>query len=83
MKKKEVLTEAQIDKAYEIVKGFNIADGEGEKRFEPGKRKPQIVFEKDFKPEVWKSLLKLDAVKLVEDVEVREDEVVIFEKIED
>lgn len=81
-KKAATLTEAQIDKAYEIKKGFNIPDGEDEKRFEPGKTKPQIVFEKDFEPKVWKALVSSGAVEPVEDTEVKEDEVIVFEKVE-
>lgn len=81
-KKAETLTEKQIDKAYEIVRGFNVPDGDDEKRFEPGKTKAQIVFEKDFAPKVWKSLVAGGAVRLVEDTEVKPDEVIVFEKIE-
>lgn len=67
--KAEYLTEAQVAKTYEIVKGFNIPDGEGEKRFEPGKSKPKFVTEKDFAPEVWKELVSAGAVVPVEEVE--------------
>jgi hypothetical protein len=72
MGKKQTLTE--------IVKGFNVPDGESEKRFEPG----GFVTEKDFTPEDWKALVKMEAVRLVEKplTEAEKDEIV-FEKIED
>lgn len=62
--KPEILSEAKIEQAYEIAVGFNIPDGDAgkEKRFDVGKRKAQFVFEKDFEPDVFKALLKMDAI---------------------
>lgn len=82
MPKKKVLTDKEINQTYEIIAGFNIADGEGEKRFEKGsERSPKFVQPKDFEPEVWKALVAGGAVKLVEDdTQPSEDDAVIFEK---
>lgn len=77
-KKAEILTENQISHTYEVIKGFNVPKG----RFDVGKDKPNFVFEKDFAPDEWKALTEMGAVKRVETTEVREDEVVIFEKVE-
>jgi hypothetical protein len=56
MKKKP--TEKHV---YEIVKGFNIPDGDGEKRFEPGDDMPDLA------PDVLKKLVELGAVAEKED----------------
>jgi hypothetical protein len=65
-KKKVLKTDEEINRTYEIVKGFNIPDGDGEKRFEPTK-KGSFVNPDDFEPDVWDKLVKLEAVKLVDD----------------
>ena len=60
-KKTKVLKESHVSDAYEVTAGFNYPDGDGEKRVEAG----AFVFEKDYKPEVWKALKHLNAVKQV------------------
>lgn len=77
MAKKKVLTEKEIERTYEVVTGFNVPKG----RFDVGTDKPNFVSEKDFSPDEWKALTDMGAVRRVETTEVREDEVVIFEKV--
>lgn len=76
MAKKKILTEAEIDRTYQIVKGFNLPDG---RRFEAGNN---FVSEKNFSTSDWKALVEMEAVQKVETPEVREDETVVFEKVE-
>lgn len=82
MPKKKVLTDKELNQTYEIIAGFNIADGEGEKRFEKGsERHPKFVTPADFEPDVFTALMKGGAFKLVEDkTQPGADEVVILEK---
>jgi hypothetical protein len=62
----KVLSESHVAEAFEVVAGFNYPDGKnGEKRVNAGKTKPTIVFEKDFEPEVWEALIRLEAVKQI------------------
>jgi hypothetical protein len=77
--KKKVLTESQIDKAYELVKGYSAPD-----YVAPGtEEKPVIVFEKDFDKDVWKELMSGGALKRVEEPETEaEKETIVFEKVE-
>ena len=66
MKKKaqeKILTEAAVEKTFEIRIGFNTADG---KRFDVGKEKPHFVFERDFDKDDWSELVKTGAVVHVE-----------------
>lgn len=83
VKRQQRTSEAKIEGLFEIVKGFNITLEDGsEKRFEAGKRKGQFVSEKDFTPEQWKALNKLEAVVPVVD-EVLEDDEIAAEIITD
>jgi hypothetical protein len=60
------LTEAEIKETFEIVKGFNIPDGDGEKRYEPGTPdKPMFVDPDDFDANVWKALVAGGAIQVV------------------
>ena len=82
-KKKEILSEKQIDKTYEIVKGFDLTDAETgkETRYDVGKI-PKFVREQDFEKDEWKALLAGGALKLVEPAESEaEKETIVFEKI--
>lgn len=81
-KKKVLKTNEDINQTYEIIAGFNIPDGDGEKRFGKGsERSPKFVQPKDFEPDVWEALVKGGAVKLIEDdTQPSEDDAVIFEK---
>lgn len=64
------LTEKQIAKTFEIVRGFNVPDGDGDKRYEPGtEKKPAFVSPRDFDAEVWEALLAGGAVVPVEEKE--------------
>jgi hypothetical protein len=74
------LTEKEIAETYEIVRGFNIPDGDGEKRYEPTK-KGRFVTPDDFEPEVWKALVAGGAVTPVEEP-LKEDETIAAEVIE-
>lgn len=58
-RKVKILTDAEVAKAYEVTTGFNYPDGKGEKRVDA----KSIVFEKDFEPEIWQKLQKLDVLK--------------------
>ncbi len=75
-KSPESLTESQIERLFEVVIGFNDSK---ERRFEADGK--SFVKRGDFSESDWKSLISMGAVRLVENVEVREDEVVVFEKI--
>lgn len=79
--KKEKLTEAQIEATFEIVKGFNTADGT---RYNVGKESPNFVTEKNFKPKEWKILVQLGALRQVEKPDPEtEKEKIVFEEIEE
>jgi len=81
-KKTDTLTEKQIARTYEVVKGFNVPDGDGERRYDPGKTKPRFVMEEDFAPTVWKALLASGAIKHFEDPTLpKEGEIVVAEII--
>lgn len=67
---------------FEIVHGFNIPDGDGEKRFEPGKKK--FVTPSDFDADVWKALVAGGAVQAVTESDPTvpdENEEVVFEVV--
>lgn len=83
MKKKVVKTDHDINRTYEIVRGFNIPDGDGEKRFEPTK-KGRFVNPDDFDPKVWKALLHGGAIQLVADPTqpTEPDETVVLENVD-
>lgn len=85
MAKKKKLTEKEIDKLFVVAIGFNVPDGDGEKRFNVGTdAKPNFVTEKDFKPEHWKELVKQGAVvQLVQPETEAEKDETAFEIIED
>ena len=73
---KKILTEKEVEKTFEIVRGFNLSDGS---RYEAGN---SFVYEKDFEPSDWKALLAMDAVKPVEKPESEaEKESIIYEVI--
>jgi hypothetical protein len=78
-KKVKVLSESKVADAYRVTAGFNYPDGKGgEKRVEA----KSIVFEKDYSPEVWKALLKLEAVRqIVEPEPLHEGESIAAEVI--
>lgn len=56
------MAKTKTDTKFEIVKGFNLADGDSEKRYEPGKRKPHYVSPDDFDAVTWAALIKAEAV---------------------
>ena len=62
-KNKKTLTEAAVEKTFEIRLGFNTADG---KRFDVGGSKPHFVFERYFTKDDWHELVKSGAVVPVE-----------------
>lgn len=80
-KAKKVTPESQAAKAFEVVLGFNYPGPDGEIRIDVGKTKPNFVFEKDFKPAVWKALVKMEAVKPVEEP-LKEGETIAAEIID-
>jgi hypothetical protein len=69
MRKVKVLKESKVSDAFRVTAGFNYPDGDGEARVEAG----SIVFAKDFKPEVWKALKRLEAVRQIVEVELLAD----------
>jgi hypothetical protein len=79
MAKKKVLTEKQVDEAYEVVCGFNALGLEGDENPNGRGNVGDIVFRKDFSDAEWSQIH--DCLVKVEEP-LKEDEVVIFEKIE-
>lgn len=76
------LTENQVAKTYEVVKGFNLTEKGQDVRYDVGADKPNFVYEKDFSPKNWATLLEMGAVRLVFEPEVlKEDETIVFEKV--
>lgn len=80
MPKKKQLSEKEVANTWLIVKGFNVPDGDGEKRFEPTK-KGSYVTPNDFDEDVFAVLVRLGAIEPVEEP-LKEDEVVILEKVD-
>lgn len=63
---KKKTSEGQIKELFEIVKGFNVTDQDGnETRFEATANK--FVTAKDFTADQWKALLASDAIVQVEE----------------
>ena len=68
-KKVKILKESKVADAYEAVTGFNYPDGDKEGRVEAG----AFLFEKDFTPELWKSMHANKVLKQVVEAETLKD----------
>jgi hypothetical protein len=82
MAKKKVLTESQVDQAYEVKAGFNVPSKPD--KINVGTDSPNFVFEKDFEASEWAALLEMGAIAKAESPEpLKENETIVFEKVED
>jgi hypothetical protein len=67
----KILKESKVSDAYEAVVGFNYPDGDKEGRVEAG----AFLFEKDFTPNIWKSMHSNKVLKqVVKPEELKEGE---------